>query len=61
MMDGVMPTGKRHLGNNGVRAKRVSVLTGKHQLIGAAQTHRVNDPNGDHRVPGSHRSDGSEE
>ena len=56
-----MPTAKHHLGNNGVRAKRVSVLTGKHQLIGAAQTHRVNDPNGDHRVPGSHRSNGSEE
>ena len=69
MMDGVMPTGKHHLshgtnlhlGNNGVRTKRVSALIGKPQLIGAAQIQRVNVPNGDHRVPGSHHSHGSEE
>ena len=71
-MNGVMPTGKHHLGhgtnqpghlhlgNNGVRAKRVSVLIGNHQLSGAAQIKRVSVPNGDHRVPGSHRSHGSE-
>ena len=53
--------GHLHLGNNGVRTKRVSVQIGKHQLIGSAQTHCVNDPNGDHRVPGSHHSQGSEE
>ena len=69
-----MPTGKHHLshgtklslghlhlGNNGVRTKRVSALIGKPQLIRAAQIQRVNVPNGDHRVPGSHHSHGSEE
>ena len=30
----------------------MSVLIGKHQLIGGAQIQRVNVPNGDHRVPG---------
>ena len=65
----VMPTGRHHLGhgtnqwpghlhlgNNGVRTKRVSVLVGKHQLIGTAQIKRVSVLNGDYRVPGSHRS-----
>ena len=49
------------LGNNGVRTKRASVLIGNHQLAGAAQIKRVSVPNGDHRVPGIHRSHGSEE
>ena len=74
MMDRVMPTGKHHfghgsnlwlghlhLGNDGVRTKRVSVLFGKHQLIGAARIQRVIVPNGDHRVLGRHYSHGSEE
>ena len=74
MMDGVMPTGKHHLGhgtnlsarhlhlgNTGVRTKRANVPMGKHRLIGAAQIQRVNDPNGDHRVPGSHHSHDREE
>ena len=74
MMDEVMPTGKHHLGhgislwlghlhlgNNGVRTKRVSILIGKHHLIGAAQIQRVTDPFGDHQVPGSHHSHDREE
>ena len=40
---------------------RECVLIGKHHLIGRAQTHCVNDPDGDHRVPDSHHSHGSEE
>ena len=63
MMDGVMSTGK-HLvghGNTGVRMRRVCVLIGNHQLIGAAQIHRVNDPNGNHLFSGSHHSHGSDE
>ena len=48
--------GHLHLGNTGVQTKRVSVLIGKHHLLGAAQFQRVNDSNGDHRVPGSHHS-----
>ena len=64
MMDRATPTGRHDLchgtnqrpghlllGDNGDRTKRVSVLIGDHQLIGAAQIKRVNDPNGDHRVP----------
>ena len=38
----------------------VSVLIGNHQPIGAARTKRVNVLDGDHRVPGSRRSHGSE-
>ena len=70
MMDEVMPTGKHHLGhgtnlwpghlhlgNTGVRTKRASILIGKHHLNGAAQIQRVNDPNGDHQVPGSHHEE----
>ena len=53
--------GHLHLGNTGVRTKRVSILIGKHHLIGAAQIQRVNDPNGDHQVPGSHLSHDREE
>ena len=33
-------------GTCGVRTKRVGVLIGNQELIGAAQTHRVNDPIG---------------
>ena len=36
----------------------MSVLIGKRQLIGAARINRESVPNGDHRVPGSHRSHG---
>ena len=50
-----------HLGNTAVRTKRVSILMGKHHLLGAAQIQRVNDPNGDHQVPGSHLSHDREE
>ena len=32
-----------------------------HQLMGVAQIKRVSIPNGDHQVPGKHRSHGSEE
>ena len=38
-----------HLGDHGIRTKRVSVLIGNHQLLGTAQK-RVSVPNGDHRV-----------
>ena len=31
------------------------------QLIGAAQIHRVNDPNSDHQVLGSYHSHGTED
>ena len=48
-------------GTYGVRTKRVSVLIGNHKLIGAAQTHSVNDPNGVHQVPDSHHSHDREE
>ena len=34
----------------------MSVQTGINNLIGAAQIQRVNDPNGDHGVPGSHHA-----
>ena len=63
-----MPTARHHLrpghcrlGYSGVRTKRVSVLIGNQQLIGATRIQRVNDPNGDHRVPGSHHSHGGDE
>ena len=36
--------------------ERVNILIGKHHLIGAAKTQRVNDPNGDHQVLDSHHS-----
>ena len=49
-----------HPGNSGARTKRVSVLMGNHQPIGAAQTKRVSVLDGDHQVPGSRRSHGSE-
>ena len=39
----------------------MSVLIGNHKLIGAAQTHRVYDPNGDHQVLDSHHSHDREE
>ena len=38
----------------------MSVLIGNHKLIGADEIQRVNVQNGDHRVPGSHGSHGSE-
>ena len=66
MMDRVMPTGRHHLGHgtnqrpghpllgdHGARTKRVSVLIGSHQLIGATRIKRVSVPNGDHRAPGT--------
>ena len=40
--------------------QRVSLLIGNHQPIGAARTKRVIGLDGDHRVPGSRRSYGSE-
>ena len=49
------------LGNNGVGTKRVRVLIGNHQLVGAGRNKRVSVPNGDQRSLGSHRSHGSEE
>ena len=39
----------------------MSVLTGNSQLVGAARTKRVSVLDGDHRVPGSRRSRGSED
>ena len=39
----------------------MSFLIGNHQPIGAAQTKRVSVLDGDHQVPGSRRSNGSEE
>ena len=44
-----------HPGNSGAQTKRVSVLIGKHQPIGTAQIKRVSG------IPGSRRSNGSEE
>ena len=38
------------------RVKQVVLV----ERLGAAQIQRMNVPNGDHRVPGSHRSHGSE-
>ena len=43
------------------KKKRVSVLIGNHQTIAVAQTKRVSVLDRDRRVPGSLRSDGSEE
>ena len=44
-----------HPGISGAQTKRVSVLIGKHQPIGTAQIKRVSG------IPGSRRSNGSEE
>ena len=62
-------TGKHHFGHLDIfilatlefEPKHVNVMIGKHHLLGAAQIQRVNDPNGDHRVPGSHHSHGRAE
>ena len=57
-MDSVLP---RPLRSDRWWTKRVSVLMGNHQPLGAAQTKRLRVLDGDHRVLGNRRSHGSEE
>ena len=69
MTDRFFANGRHHLGindlgifcKNGFRTKRLSVLIGNHQLIGAARIERAAVLKGDHRALGSHRSLDSEE